>query len=420
MYYLKHKNNVVAVIELTNNATHVNIKEVIKPEMLPLCAQVNQNNINNWWKRRAIPTSRTNIKQLLSDNGFASPHQFLLQNLALSVTDCYWVCDEKVDIAWESVSFHKNDFHEDIHFCGMKESSSLFVNSTLNPSASLGGDLDKRWVRKKGQIFLVKGNMPGNSYQQSLNEVFASLVHKNQGFRNYVTYKLIKLASGSIGCISPCFTTEDLEFVPAWEIFDKYGTNKTQSYLQQYIDNCAKEGLRKEDYKKFLDYLFMIDFILSNTDRHLANFGLLRDSNTLQCVSPAPIFDSGNSMFYDGISIMNYHTLLNIKTNSLYSTERKIIDNLINYDTVDLSKLPSFNQVKLFYEKDPTLISFASKIASCFEFKKAMVNELQCGKCFSDISNDIIAFYSGKDREEKENLQTYCNTVLQPLARRKR
>ena len=46
MYYLKHKNKVVAVIELTNNATHINIKEVIRPEMLPLCAQANQNNIN--------------------------------------------------------------------------------------------------------------------------------------------------------------------------------------------------------------------------------------------------------------------------------------------------------------------------------------------------------------------------------------
>lgn len=43
MYYLKHKNKVVAVIELTNNATHINIKEVIRPEMLPLCAQARMN-----------------------------------------------------------------------------------------------------------------------------------------------------------------------------------------------------------------------------------------------------------------------------------------------------------------------------------------------------------------------------------------
>ena len=42
-------------------------------------------------------------------------------------------------------------------------------------------------------MFLVKGNMPGNSFQQSLNEVFASSLHRKQKFDNHVEYKLIKL-----------------------------------------------------------------------------------------------------------------------------------------------------------------------------------------------------------------------------------
>lgn len=407
MYYLKHKNDIVAKIEISEDASRINIKEVINPDLLPLCAQSNHEKINHWWRKRAIPASR--IKKLLCDKNRITPHQFLLKNLALSVTDNYWICKENANIDWNDVSFHKNDFNEDLHFSNITESSNLFAKSEYNPSASLGGDLDKRWIRKDGQIFLIKGNMTGNSYQQSLNEVFASCIHKDQGFDNHVSYRLIKLANGSIGCISPCFATEDLEFIPAWEIFDKYGYSKNNSYLEQYIENCAKEGVRSTLSRRFLDYQFLIDFIISNSDRHLSNFGVLRNANTLECVSPAPIFDSGNSMFYDGVSAVNYRSIIDMKINSLYTTERKVIENISNLNAVNLSKMPSFVYTEEFYAQDPALIAFAEKIAECFDFKKTMLHELQCGKTFRDISNDIISFYSRRAPKEKEDLMLYSS-----------
>ena len=412
MYYLKHKDDVVAKVELERNAMQIIVKEVISADLLPLCAQSNPTNLNNWWKRRAIPTSRTNIRQLLSDNKLSSPHELLLKNLALSVIDSYWVCPESINIDWKDVSFHGNDFQQDLHFSSVTDTSCFSVSSSFSPSASLGGDLDKRWIRRREQIYLVKGNMPGNSYQQSLNEVFASSIHKAQKFGNFVDYKLIKLANGTTGCISSCFANEDLEFIPAWEVFDKYGNNKKDSMLTQYIKNCEKEGISSMVHRAFLDYQFLIDFVLSNTDRHLANFGILRDANTLKCVTPAPIFDSGNSMFYDGIVAVDYHTLVNLKINSMYSTERKIIENITDLKSVNLDKLPSMQDVVAFYEKDPSLISFVSKIAECFEFKKAMLYELQMGKAFADISKDINNFYSGRVRKEKERLLAYPQSIL--------
>ena len=39
------------------------------------------------------------------------------------------------------------------------------------------------------------------------------------------------------------------------------------------------------------------DFILANTDRHLGNFGFLRDSETLEWKGTAPIYDSGTSLW---------------------------------------------------------------------------------------------------------------------------
>lgn len=413
IYELRHKDEIVAQVEIAADASRIRVKEVVSPGLLPICAQSDISNIENWWKRRAVPTSRSNIRKLLDENSISSPHQFLLQNLALSVTDCYWICPKGSNIEWGEVSFHKNDFKTDLQFSHALSDSGSFAGSTYNPSASLGGDLDKRWVRKRGKIFLVKGNMPGNSFQQSLNEVFASSIHKLQGFENHVEYKLVKLKSGSIGCISPCFTTDEIELVPAWEIFDKYGYAKTGSYIEQYVSHCAEEGVDKEECRKFLDYQFMIDFIMTNKDRHLSNFGLLRDSSTLECISPAPIFDSGNSMFYDGVAVVNYRSLLDVKIQSLYSTERKTMENVVDPCVVDLSRLPTSDDIRSFYEKDPALSAFAARIAECFGFKCAMAKEIQNGKPFSMICREIMSFYSGKSQQEKERLDLFSMKVLQ-------
>lgn len=156
----------------------------------------------------------------------------------------------------------------------------------------------------------------------------------------------------------------------------------------------------------------MTDFLMTNKDRHLANFGLLREPNTLECIGPAPIFDTGNSMFYDGAAVVNYRTMLDVRIQSLYSTERKTIENVIDPGVVHLGKVPDTASVRELYEQDPALVSFASRIAGSFEFKCAMAEELQEGKSFSQIAREIISFYSGRGKEEKGALALYSRGIL--------
>ena len=40
----------------------------------------------------------------------------------------------------------------------------------------------------------------------------------------------------------------------------------------------------------------VMDDIMLNTDRHLGNFGLIRNAETLEWIGPAPIYDTGNSL----------------------------------------------------------------------------------------------------------------------------
>ena len=47
-----------------------------------------------------------------------------------------------------------------------------------------------------------------------------------------------------------------------------------------------------------LSQMIVCDAILANTDRHWRNFGFIRSVDTLQ-MRPAPLFDSGNSLWYN-------------------------------------------------------------------------------------------------------------------------
>ena len=44
--------------------------------------------------------------------------------------------------------------------------------------------------------------------------------------------------------------------------------------------------------------MIVVDFIMANIDRHLGNFGFLRNPDTLEWLGPAPVFDTVSSLFY--------------------------------------------------------------------------------------------------------------------------
>ena len=45
--------------------------------------------------------------------------------------------------------------------------------------------------------------------------------------------------------------------------------------------------------------MIVVDYIVANEDRHLNNFGLVREAESLKWLGAAPIFDSGSSFGYD-------------------------------------------------------------------------------------------------------------------------
>lgn len=52
------------------------------------------------------------------------------------------------------------------------------------------------------------------------------------------------------------------------------------------------------EFVNALNEMLVFDAVICNVDRHFGNFGVMVDNRTNTIVSPAPLFDHGNSLFY--------------------------------------------------------------------------------------------------------------------------
>ena len=69
---------------------------------------------------------------------------------------------------------------------------------------------------------------------------------------------------------------------------------------EEYIRKLESEGIK--DVRTKIENMYILDFLIMNEDRHLNNFGIIRDVNTLKWLDVAPIFDNGQSLnieYYD-------------------------------------------------------------------------------------------------------------------------
>ena len=69
----------------------------------------------------------------------------------------------------------------------------------------------------------------------------------------------------------------------------------------------------------------------------------------------APIFDSGNSMFWQNPKLPEYDDLTNIGVNSFRKTEPQLLQLVQNRTQLEVSKLPTEDELRSVYAMDPLI-----------------------------------------------------------------
>lgn len=390
IYFLMHKNTKLAAFEVDgyNISEPVINKDIFNVEkLLPFVvnnSSSKRNNLNHWLHNRSIPATRKGIVQELRQMHKESSFEYLIDNLALSLTDHYWICPKDSKYTWENVNLYTNDFQSSLSLDLSSDINTIAGKTNFVPSASLKGDLKKKWIiGKDGNRYLVKGNY-NNTCRQSLCEVLATEIHKRQNRFEYTPYRTIEISSNNqkiVGCFCPNFTSTETEFIPAIDIIEREKKKSSTNYFEMYIDICGKNGISQKFIREFMEYQILTDFIITNTDRHFNNFGVIRDSNTLKFIKPAPIFDSGNSMFYNCGRIKTDRGLLNIPVTSFQKFEVKLLQYVKNPKLVNLDLLPTPDEVAALFEKDKNSeIGTPIKLAKAYSKKIDFLRQFQDGK----------------------------------------
>jgi len=373
LYSLMHRDNPVCAISIdTVSGAILRVSKPVNPELLPLGGSVDSAMLKKWWQRRAVPVGQGKIQRILEQMGIATPLEYLVKNLGLSLTDHYWIKPLDMELGWEDINLFTNDFRDpvgDMQF-GLEPDAILDLPANaFSPSSSTQGDLTKKWIIVDGKRFLVKGNHGSNS-QESLNETVATLLHQKQGRVPYVSYSTMRLGDNrQIYCVCESFTSDEIELIPAIDIVESKKKDNAMSMYEHFIHVCIGHGMNESAVRTFLEYQILSDFVLTNTDRHLNNFGVLRNANTLEFIGMAPIFDSGNSMFWQNPRLPAHSDLTDITVNSFRNTEKRMLQLVRNKGVLDLSKLPTEEELRAIYEMDklipyvdPILLGYRKKI----------------------------------------------------------
>ena len=387
-YVLRRKDEPVAIINLTEDGSILNYKLDYKNiELAPLHTEGSTNWLKEWWKRRAVPIEQGHIKAMLEKRGLLSPEDFLVKNLGLSLTDYYWISPINSGLKWKDVNLFVNDFHDDINIAGENQ-SDLSIVPHYTPNSSLQGTLGKCWTIRNGKRGMIKGNRDYIS-AESFNEVFATKLHQLQQFSNYAPYRLIEIHGQEYqyGCFSELFTSESLELISAYDIvISKKQPQDTNSY-EHFINVCKMHGLEESDLRSFLEYQIMTDFIRSGRDRHLSNISILRDADTLKFVKPAPIYDSGKSLFVNDSVPTNEREMLKIATESFQNTELKLLRLVKDRSLVNVDKLPTAEFLKELYSLDDNISEKRiEEIVSGYKMKIDLFSRWQRGEDLKKIA----------------------------------
>ena len=354
-YLLMHRDEIVCSVLIDPiTGSILKASRPSSPELLPLGGSIDSTMLRKWWQRRAVPVSQGNIRRILERIGITT-HAYLEQNLGLSLTDHYWIKPLDADFSWQEINLFTTDFRDtvgDMQLSGTIDEIPELHGNAFSPSSSVQGDLRKKWIIADGKRYLIKGNHGGNS-QESLNEVVASLIHQKQNTQPFVNYAPIQLSLDQpLCCICESFTSDDIEFIPAIDIVDSLKKDNAVALYEHFIRVCSMHGLDESVVRAFLEYQILTDFILTNTDRHLNNFGVLRDTHTLKFIGMAPIFDSGNSMFWQNPRLPELDDLTKIEVNSFRGKEMQLLDYVTDRSAVDLQHLPTCDELREIYEND--------------------------------------------------------------------
>lgn len=242
---------------------------------------------------RKAPSNRAHIRRVLHTLGADTFTGYLDVVHALSVNDTFWVRRVGEDVSWADANLFDNELNEAISriaFEGGLVGQDLDL-STPSPEPSLDGSFAKCVIRHDGSLYIMKAptTEEGGERWHPWSEVMSYQVARAMGV-DCVPYSLVERVSGTSGermtaTICPLFTSASVGYAPARRWLSRPVADYAE-LLGAYASVGSETAFRR---------MVVLDALTLNVDRHMGNHGILFDTETLEPLGMAPVFDNNLS-----------------------------------------------------------------------------------------------------------------------------
>lgn len=395
-YVLMHKEIPVVALDLDEVLCGIRkIDEVYNTEHLPVGIHIRHGSIdrtelNEWWIDRSIPASRSGVRKALEALNISNTRMLLTKCFGLSLSDQYWIRPiDREDLHWKDINFFDHAFSEDIGDVLLGKAVKKGAFNFHSPDNTSDGCLKKRWKIIDGKRCLVKaGSAP--LMLQPFNEVIATVIMEKLNIP-HVPYRLLWDDEVPYS-VCEDFITRDTELVSAWRVMQATKRDNSTSVYRHYLNCCEALGIA--DITHAIDQMIVLDYIIANEDRHLNNFGLIRNAETLEWIGVAPVFDSGSSLGYDKLPAQ----ILSGKDVDCKPFKKKHEEQLrlvTNYDWINFAALENIDEDirKVFAEAG--MYADENRISAVVSSVKRRISNLQAlaiqkAAVIDNIEDDVL------------------------------
>ena len=245
---------------------------------------------------RRIPKGRVYLEEVLRPLGLTPTDTKGIIDLSrgTSVNDAYSIVPADDDIPYREYNLFDNTFDEVLQIIAYTGAIPPGAIGSGRPSdLTPSGTFPKTWRRVDGKLVLYKAGSTiaaPNYGREPYAEALAWQVAHAGGF-DAVRYDLTEW-QGRLCSTCELFNTPDVSFIP-FELClpsDLAQLCDIELALAYFADISAQAA------DKFRS-MAVFDAIIANTDRHVGNFGVLRDNHTGCILDMAPLFDNNVSLF---------------------------------------------------------------------------------------------------------------------------
>lgn len=286
MYYLKLFNKTLLRFDMDKelNVSNIDILcEDIKlfPENIK---EANSDTIKHFILNKLIPKNRANLECFLSAvNIELDDFKAILDySKGLSIIDAYWITRDD-GLRYEDFNLFDNEINEELSLAVFNGTKAKVNNTVLSPEFTTNGAIPKCWIKKDDGYYLYKSSTGylgfANTGNEPYSEYYSCQLLKELGIP-YIDYDL-EMYQDEIVSVCKIFTSKDIAYVPIHLVANIDDIDKAYNW-------CLEHNLEEA----FGD-MIIFDALIYNHDRHLGNFGVIKDNHTGDILGMAPIFDNG-------------------------------------------------------------------------------------------------------------------------------